>query len=332
MFRETLFFKTALYSAYDWLAKIRQPIFCRAPSALQLLSVSAFQNRSRGKSCVVERGASGSNPLSRLRRQLSRRESPWQKGQVSSLFVNGRKKSAVKLQTFRPCQSLSLSGEVARRSRDGEGLLPGRTLSVAYGDSSPEGRALGKEGKFRPHRSTAGRSLPLSCKLFVLAKASPFRERWHGEAVTERVASGTNPLSLAALDSSPEGRALGKEGRSRPYSSTAGRSLPLSRKLFASAKASPERERWHGEAVTERVCSPSQIFFKIFYFPCRRQAPCFVLEYRGERKAPAKRAWRASAPNRTERRPCRHDEPGIRRNGASISEPGLHGLPPAGTG
>lgn len=27
MFRETLFFKTALYSANDWLAKIRQPIF-----------------------------------------------------------------------------------------------------------------------------------------------------------------------------------------------------------------------------------------------------------------------------------------------------------------
>lgn len=43
MFRETLFFKTALYSAYDWLAKIRQLIFCRVPSALQLLSVSAFQ-------------------------------------------------------------------------------------------------------------------------------------------------------------------------------------------------------------------------------------------------------------------------------------------------
>ena len=124
MFRETLFFKTALYSAYDWLAKIRQPIFCRVPSALQLLSVSAFQNRSRGKSCVVERGASGKNPLSRLRRQLSRRESPWQRGKVSFSFVNGRKKPAVMLQTFRPCQSLSLSGEVARRSRDGEGLLP----------------------------------------------------------------------------------------------------------------------------------------------------------------------------------------------------------------
>ena len=68
-------------------------------------------------------------------------------------------------------------------------------------------------------------------------------------------ASGTNPLSLAALDSSPEGRALGKKGNSRPYRSTARRSQLISTKLYASAKASPFRERWHGGAVTERVCS-----------------------------------------------------------------------------
>ena len=136
----------------------------------------------------------GTNPFRRLRRQLSQRESPWQRGRVSSLLVNGRKKPAVKLQTFRLCQSLSLSGEVARRSRDGEGPLPGRTLSVAYGDSSPEGRALGKEGRSRPYSSTAGRSQPLSCKLYASAKASPFRERWHGKAVTERVAFRDEPL------------------------------------------------------------------------------------------------------------------------------------------
>ena len=64
---------------------------------------------------------------------------------------------------------------------------------------------------------------------------------------------GTNPLSLAALDSSPEGRALGKKGNSRPYRSTARRSQLISTKLYASAKASPFRERWHGGAVTERV-------------------------------------------------------------------------------
>ena len=95
----------------------------------------------------------------------------------------------------------------------------------------------------------------LCAKLYALAKASPFRERWHGEAVTERVGFRKNPLSLAALDSSPEGGALGKEGNSRPYRSTARRSQLVSTKLFASAKASPSRERWHGGAVTERVCS-----------------------------------------------------------------------------
>ena len=234
-----------------------------------------------------------------------------------------------------------------------ERVASGRTLSVACGDSSPEGRALGRTGRSRPYSSTAGKSLPLSCKLFALAKASPlsgevarrsrdgegffrtnplsrlrrqlfpflspvgdifprpgevfplrespwqnrqvsssfvngrrsqlvnhklpasakaspFRERWHGEAVTERVSSGTNPLSLAALDSSPEGRALGKEGRFRPHSLTAERIQLLSCKLFALAKASPFRERWHGGAVTERVVSgmnPLRLFVLDHLFP-----------------------------------------------------------------
>ena len=133
-------------------------------------------------------------------------------------------------------------------------------LSLAALDSSPEGRALGKKGKSRPYRSTTRRSLLISGKLYALAKASPFRERWHGKAVTERVASGTNPLSLAALDSSPEGRALGKKGNSRPYRSTARSSQLISAKLYALAKASPFRERWHGEAVTERVASRTNPF------------------------------------------------------------------------
>ena len=128
-------------------------------------------------------------------------------------------------------------------------VFGGRTLSVAYGDSSPEGRALGKEGNSRPYRSTTRRSQLISAKLFAPAKASPFRERWHGGAVTERVGLGKNPLRLAALDScspfcrlvgeggsgtnpfrhfalrnatSPEGGGLGKKGNSRPYRSTPG--------------------------------------------------------------------------------------------------------------
>ena len=147
MFRETLFFKTALYSAYDWLAKIRQPIFCRVPSALQLLSVSAFQNRSRGNSCVVERGASGKDPF----RHFALRNA-----------------------------------------------------------TSPEGGGLGKEGRSRPYSSTTGRSLPLSCKLFAPAKASPFRERWHGEAVTERVCSQDEPSQSPTATALPRGEPLAK--------------------------------------------------------------------------------------------------------------------------
>ena len=89
-------------------------------------------------------------------------------------------------------------------------LVPGRTLSVSLrstasspfcrlsatsspgrGKSFHSGGGLGKEGRSRPHRSTAGRRQPISGKLFASAKASPFRERWHGEAVTERVVSKT---------------------------------------------------------------------------------------------------------------------------------------------
>ena len=155
--------------------------------------------------------------------------------------------------------------------------IPGRTLSVAYGDScspfcrlsatsSPgrgksfhSGRALGRTGRFRPHRSTAGRSLPLSCKLYAPAKASPFRERWHGRAVTERVCFRDEPSQSPTATAPPRGGALGRTGRFRPHRSTAGRSQPLSCKLFAFAKASPFRERWHGEAVTERVLSLSAV-------------------------------------------------------------------------
>ena len=121
--------------------------------------------------------------------------------------------------------------------------------------TSPEGGGLGKEGRPPPHSSTARRSQPISAKLFAPANASPFRERWHGGAVTERVACRTNPFRHFALRNatSPEGGGLGKEGRSPPHSSTARRSQLISAKLFALAKASPSRERWHGEAVTERV-------------------------------------------------------------------------------
>ena len=105
-----------------------------------------------------------------------------------------------------------------------ERVLLGRTLSVAYGDSSPEGRALGKEGRFRPHSLTAGRSQLLSCKLPAPAKASPFRERWHGEAVTERVDPSFGPAERPSC--SVKLRSCKKQERStsRPRQNHNGRS------------------------------------------------------------------------------------------------------------
>ena len=104
-----------------------------------------------------ERGLMGRTPSVTACRlcQLPRRGRPWQRGQVSSSFVNGRKKPL------------------------------------------------------------------LSCKLSAFAKASPFRERWHGEAVTERVSSETNPFRHFALRN-----ATSPEGNSRPHRSTVKKSLP----------------------------------------------------------------------------------------------------------
>ena len=100
--------------------------------------------------------------------------------------------------------------------------------------TSPEGGGLGKTGRSCSHSLTAERIQLLSCKLFALAKASPFRERWHGEAVTERVclpertlsvslrSTARSPFCRLPATSSPgrgksfEGRALGRTGEFRP--------------------------------------------------------------------------------------------------------------------
>ena len=156
------------------LVKIHQPIFLRsAQSIIEKLNYKrwilcswqrgqtnpfrhfALRNASPPFCRLAGEGASGTNPLSRLRRQLSRRASPWQKGQVSSSLVNGQKKPAYKRKTLRPCQSLSLSGEVARRSRDGEGCFRDEPSQSPTATALPRGRALGKEGGSRPCSSTA---------------------------------------------------------------------------------------------------------------------------------------------------------------------------------
>ncbi len=50
-----------------------------------------------------------------------------------------------------------------------------------------------------------------------------------------------NPFSLASLDSFPEGDALGKEGKFRPYRSTARRSQLLPVRFVPLPKPPPER-------------------------------------------------------------------------------------------
>ena len=221
---------------------------------------------------MTERVASGTNPLSLAALDSSPEgRALGRTGEFRPPFVNGRKKPAVKLQTFRLCQSLSLSGEVARRSRDGEGCLPEQTLSVSLRSTAlPKGEPLAEPESFVLHSSTAGRSQPISGKLYALAKASPFRERWHGEAVTERVAFRNEPsqsrcarqlvpLFVACGDIFPRPGEVFR--RASPWQRGQVSSLfvngrkkpPLSCKLYALAKASPFRERWHGEAVTERA-------------------------------------------------------------------------------
>ena len=151
-----------------------------------------------------------------------------------------------------------------------EGTNP---LSLAALDSSPEGGALGRTGRSRPYRSTARRSQPISEELPAFAKASPFRERWHGEAVTERVDFRDEPSQSPTATALPSGRALGRTGRFRPHQSTVRRSQLISGKLYAPAKASPFRERWHGEAVTERVASGTNPLSRLRRQLSRRASP-----------------------------------------------------------
>ena len=148
------------------LVKIHQPIFLRSAQ-----SIIEKLNYKRWILCSWQRGQT--NPSRRLRRQLfpflspGRRgllpgrtlsvaygdsspegESPWQRGQVSSSLVNGQKKPAYKRKTLRPCQSLSLSGEVARRSRDGEGRFRDEPSQSPTATALPKGEPLAKRASF----------------------------------------------------------------------------------------------------------------------------------------------------------------------------------------
>ena len=70
-----------------------------------------------------------------------------QRGHVFQSLVNGMKQLAYNQQTFCLCQSLSLSGEVARRSRDGEGKRYVKQFKL-FGYSKTFPCSLTREGFF----------------------------------------------------------------------------------------------------------------------------------------------------------------------------------------
>ena len=111
----------------------------------------------------AERGDSGKNPLSRLRGEGCFRDEP--------------------LPSFRfaKCQFPFLS--------------PGGDIFPRPGEVFPLRWRPWQRGQVSSSFVNGIRSQPISGKLYAPAKASPFRERWHGKAVTERVVSGKNPLS-----------------------------------------------------------------------------------------------------------------------------------------
>ncbi len=231
---------------------------------------------------VVE-GDTGTNPLSRLRRQLSRRGEPLAEP-VSFVHTGQRqKKPTDKPINLSPLPKPPPSGEVARRSRDGEGCFRNEpSQSRCARQLSRRGEPLAEPASFvhtgqrqkkptdkpinfsplpkpPPSGEVARRSRDGEGR-FRFAPAPPpcgeslhVRGRWHGEAGTARGAFGPNPLRLAALDSSPEGESPWQNQQVSSTPANGRRSQPISGKLYALAKASPFRERWHGEAVTERV-------------------------------------------------------------------------------
>ena len=90
--------------------------------------------------------AYGTNPFSHSlsAAPASPKGTPLAKRAGLVLIRQRQEEASVKLQTFRLCQSLSLSGEVARRSRDGEGFS--RALQLLSVSIFPN-RSRGKIGK-----------------------------------------------------------------------------------------------------------------------------------------------------------------------------------------
>ena len=117
-------------------------------------------------------------------RQLSRRESPWQRRKVYSLTAGFFLLLTGEDETCPLCQGLHLRGRWHRRKAMTERVtLSTNPLRLTSFASSPEGRAFGKGVKFLLYTGQLVRAIPS-----VFARASPSRGRWHRrKAMTERV-------------------------------------------------------------------------------------------------------------------------------------------------
>ena len=140
------------------------------------------------------------------------------------LIGQWQKKSADKRKTLRPCQSLSLSGEVARRSRDGEGRFRDEPSQSRCARQLSRRESPWQRGQVSSSLVNGRRSQPISGKRSAFAKASPFRERWHGEAVTERVDPSSGPAERPACSVKLRRGKKQERSTSRPRQNHNGRS------------------------------------------------------------------------------------------------------------
>ena len=183
-------------------------------------------------------------PSQALARQLSQRESPWQRG-----FVFDETDLRL-LENVTECQSLPLSGEVAsseakmseRLYRAAPALFrslerrPLSNLSVSHplDSRSPFGTCVPPPpaGGVFPGRGALGKEVSFRSNTRCCDKTSPPQSL---------PLSGKTPSGRREMSRSDRGRMVARRRRD-------GEVWPA-----PPAKASPLWERWHGEAVTERA-------------------------------------------------------------------------------
>ena len=142
---------------------------------------STFGGGGISQSEMTEGVSSGTNPLSRLRRQLSRRASPWQNRQVLSSFVNDRRSQPVNHKLYALAKASTFGGGGISQSEMTEGVSSG---------TNPLSRL---RRQLFPFLSPAGDIFPRPGEVFPL-RASP----WQNQQVSSTPVNGrrSQPINL----------------------------------------------------------------------------------------------------------------------------------------